>query len=44
MVWIHGGYFKILSGDSELFGPDYWMEDGVVIVSINYRLGALGMI
>lgn len=43
MVWIHGGIFMFGSGNVELFGPDYFMEAGVVLVTMNYRLGALGM-
>ena len=42
MVWIHGGGFYIGSGNSNLYGPDYLMSEDVVLVTINYRLGALG--
>ncbi|XP_066143814.1 juvenile hormone esterase-like [Euwallacea fornicatus] len=42
MVWIYGGGFT--SGDSsyESFAPDYLLNDNVVFVSFNYRLGILG--
>ncbi|KAJ8966128.1 hypothetical protein NQ317_008830 [Molorchus minor] len=39
MVWIYGGAF--VYGDSKLesYAPDYFLEDGVVIVTFNYRTG-----
>lgn len=42
MVWIYGGAFT--SGDSsyEKYAPDFLLDDGVVYVSFNYRLGILG--
>lgn len=39
MVWIHGGGFR--SGSNRVDGAAFARE-GVVLVSINYRLGALG--
>lgn len=42
MVWIHGGSFTSGSGDSGIHGPEFFVNDGVVLVTINYRLGALG--
>lgn len=44
MVWIHGGAFKFGSGNCDLYGPDYLVEKDVVIVTVNYRLGALGFL
>nr|CAD7395826.1 unnamed protein product [Timema cristinae] len=41
MVWIHGGGFEMGSGDSSSYGPDYFLAQDVVFVTINYRLGAL---
>ncbi|CAB0037398.1 unnamed protein product [Trichogramma brassicae] len=43
MVWIHGGGFMFGSGDDTLYGPDYFMTKDIVLVTINYRLGALGI-
>ena len=40
MFWIHGGAFQFGSGSS--FGPEYFMDEDVVIVTINYRLGITG--
>lgn len=42
MVWIHGGSFSGGSGDSWIYGPDHIIDDGVLLVTINYRLGVLG--
>lgn len=43
MVWIHGGGFKTGAGASELYnGSHLAIRENVVVVTINYRLGALG--
>lgn len=42
MVWIHGGAFIHGSGDNTIYGPDYLVRKDVVLVTMNYRLGALG--
>lgn len=42
MVWVHGGSFSSGSGDSWIYGPDFLVNEGAVVVTINYRLGALG--
>ncbi|XP_047106562.1 esterase FE4-like [Schistocerca piceifrons] len=42
MVWIHGGCFTGTSGDSAI--PNYYVDQDVVFVSINYRLGLLGFL
>lgn len=44
MVWIHGGGFVIGSGESATLGPDYLVAEGVLLVTINYRLGPLGFL
>ncbi|XP_043268660.1 juvenile hormone esterase-like isoform X2 [Venturia canescens] len=44
MVWIHGGLFAFGSGDDTLFGPDYIIENDVILVTINYRLGVFGFL
>uniref|UniRef100_UPI002869EA46 carboxylesterase/lipase family protein n=1 Tax=Deinococcus sp. TaxID=47478 RepID=UPI002869EA46 len=41
MVWIHGGAFTVGSGNT-YDGQVLASKQGVVVVSINYRLGALG--
>jgi para-nitrobenzyl esterase len=40
MVWIHGGAHRY--GAGWIYGGDNFARDGVVVVTINYRLGALG--
>jgi para-nitrobenzyl esterase len=43
LFWIHGGGFVLGSGSSELYDGGPLCERGdVVVVTINYRLGALG--
>lgn len=44
MVWIHGGAFYVGSGNSDFYAPDYLIAEDVVLVTINYRLGALGFL
>ena len=42
MVWIHGGGHQFGSGDFAYYQADGLPERGVVLVTINYRLGAFG--
>jgi para-nitrobenzyl esterase len=42
MVWIHGG--TLLVGESDDFNPAALVRQGVIVVTINYRLGALGFL
>lgn len=42
MVWIHGGAFVFGSGVLNDFSGSSFTEKGVILVSINYRLGRLG--
>ncbi|XP_049801483.1 esterase FE4-like [Schistocerca nitens] len=44
MVRIHGGGFTMGSGSSDRFGPEFLLEKDVVVVTINFRLGALGFL
>lgn len=44
MVWLHGGGFSFGSGNTDLHGPDYLMEQDVVLVTLNYRVGAFGFL
>src|SRR3984957_8075315 len=39
MVWIHGG--ALVTGESDDYSPAGLVADGVTVVTINYRLGAL---
>jgi len=40
MVWIHGGAHR--TGAGWIYGGENFARDGVVVVTVNYRLGALG--
>jgi len=40
IVWIHGGAFQVGAGD--IFQAKYFLDEDVVLVTFNYRLGALG--
>jgi len=42
MVWIHGGAHRFGSGSGPIYDGTHFAQDGVVLVSINYRLGLLG--
>jgi para-nitrobenzyl esterase len=42
MVWIHGGAF--IAGESDDYQPAGLVRHGVIVVTINYRLGALGFL
>ncbi|MFH1452477.1 MAG: carboxylesterase/lipase family protein [Armatimonadota bacterium] len=42
MFWIHGGAFIGGSGSEPIYRGDHLAKLGVVVVTINYRLGALG--
>ncbi|MFF6983481.1 carboxylesterase/lipase family protein [Streptomyces sp. NPDC008343] len=42
MVWIHGGGYADESGSDLPFHGHEFARDGIVLVTINYRLGALG--
>ena len=44
MVWIHGGAFQLGSGTTDLYAPDRFMDEDVVMVHINYRVGTLGFL
>ncbi|KAK5638330.1 hypothetical protein RI129_012625 [Pyrocoelia pectoralis] len=42
MFYIHGGGWMCGNANSELYGPEMLLEEDVVLVVTNYRLGALG--
>ncbi|MCH2614095.1 MAG: carboxylesterase family protein [Opitutales bacterium] len=44
MVWIHGGGLNRSWGHKEFYDGTAFAKNGVVLVSINYRLGALGFL
>lgn len=44
MVWIHGGAFTGGTGSIPLYDGSTMIRHGVILVTINYRLGALGFL
>lgn len=42
MVWIHGGSHQSGAGSQSLYQANQLVENGVVLVTINYRLGPFG--
>jgi len=44
MIWIHGGSFVTGTGNDTKQQYDYILTKKVILVSINYRLGAFGKI
>jgi para-nitrobenzyl esterase len=42
LVWIHGGAFYAGSGVDDVYDGTAFAQDGIVCVSINYRLGVQG--
>lgn len=41
---VHGGGFCRGSSRTDLYGPDYLLQKDVIVVSFNYRLGAIGFL
>jgi para-nitrobenzyl esterase len=44
MVWIHGGAYTSGSGSVPIYNGKHLAERGIIVVTINYRLGALGFL
>ena len=44
MVWFHPGVWNSGMANDMLFGPDFLIEDDVLVVTVNFRLGALGFL
>ena len=42
MVWIHGGAFRLGYSGAPLYDGAEFAKQGVVLVTVNYRLGLLG--
>ncbi len=42
MVWIHGGAFRQGSGSRPIYDGESFAREGVVLVTLNYRLGRFG--
>lgn len=44
LLYIHGGGFMYGNGTLRNNDPDYFLEYGIVVVTINYRVGVLGFL
>ncbi|XP_005175161.1 esterase B1 isoform X2 [Musca domestica] len=44
MIWIYGGGFNIGEANWDLYGPEYFMQKDVVLVTFNYRVGLFGFL
>lgn len=42
MVYIYGGAFKTGSNSTSMYAPDFLLMHDIILVSMNYRLGAFG--
>ncbi|XP_053994723.1 uncharacterized protein LOC128885013 [Hylaeus volcanicus] len=42
LFWIYGGAFTLGMGTKAVYGPDWFLEDDIVVVTVAYRLGVLG--
>lgn len=42
MVFIHGAAFTYGSSSSKSLGPDFLVNSSVILVTMNYRIGAAG--
>ncbi|KAH8264049.1 hypothetical protein KR038_001812, partial [Drosophila bunnanda] len=44
IVWIYGGGFQFGGASRDFYSPDYFMKQDIVMVTFNYRVGALGFL
>ncbi|ERL91224.1 hypothetical protein D910_08561 [Dendroctonus ponderosae] len=44
LVWIHGGSFLLSNSSYAQFAPDFFLEQDLVFVSFNYRMGVFGFL
>lgn len=44
MVWFHGGGFLVGSSSESMYDGSALAKKGVIVVTVNYRLGALGFL
>ncbi|KAH0551917.1 esterase FE4-like [Cotesia glomerata] len=42
VVFFHPGGFWSRSGQSYIYGPEYLLDEDIILVTCNYRIGALG--
>lgn len=44
MVFLYGGGYKTGSNTNYLYNPQFLVQKGVIVVTVNYRLGAFGFL
>nr|XP_023024430.1 venom carboxylesterase-6-like [Leptinotarsa decemlineata] len=44
LFWIHGGAYFFGSGAYQYYNPKFFIDAGIVVVTINYRLGPFGFL
>ncbi|KAJ2938574.1 hypothetical protein O0L34_g13072 [Tuta absoluta] len=44
LVFVHGGGFAFGSGDDDVHGPEHFVENGVIVITFNYRLNVFGFL
>ncbi|XP_050092100.1 juvenile hormone esterase-like [Anopheles aquasalis] len=44
LLWVHGGSFVVGSSETDIFGPEFFIDKNIIVVTFNYRLGALGFL
>ncbi|XP_011297876.1 uncharacterized protein [Fopius arisanus] len=44
MVWFHGGSWSTGSGHSLHYGPQFLLNNDLVLITVNYRLGPFGFL
>ncbi|XP_032678420.1 venom carboxylesterase-6-like isoform X2 [Odontomachus brunneus] len=44
MIWFHGGGWLAGAGHSDFYGPKFLLDHDVILVTVNYRLGPLGLL
>lgn len=42
MVWFHSGGFQVGDSTYDTYGPDLFLNEEIVFVSFNYRVGIFG--